>query len=193
LYLYMTCGTILAFGIFGWMLGNHETSLEEISITDPLTGLRNRRYFDTRLEEEFETARRHKRPLSLLAIDLDFFKAVNDRFGHPVGDKVLALAAKRCATHVRKGETLARTGGEELGLLLPGLTASQASRVAERIRKELAGPGIVTHQGVAHITGSVGVAEISAEDRHAAHLYARADRALYRAKRGGRDRVAVEP
>lgn len=193
LFIYMLTGTGLAFGIFGWLLGRHEEKLEEISITDGLTGLRNQRYFRMRFEEEFESARRHARPLSLLMMDLDFFKKVNDLHGHPLGDRLLAEVARAFAGQVRKGETLARVGGEEFALLLPGIAEPEALLVGERIRqavKKIELPG--RQGGVVGITVSLGLASVrNPEKENMDLLYSRADQALYQAKEQGRDRLVA--
>src|SRR4051794_34846895 len=93
LYLYMMVGTVTAFAAFGLVLGRHEETLKKISIPAALPGRGNRRYFQIRFDEEFASARRHGRPLSVVEFDLDFFKAVNDKYGHPAGDRVLAGVA----------------------------------------------------------------------------------------------------
>lgn len=193
LYGYMLVGTSLAFGTFGWMLGRHEEDLERISITDSLTGLKNQRYFRARLDEEFESARRHSRPLSLLTMDLDFFKRVNDTHGHPMGDRLLAEVARAFAGQVRKGETLARVGGEEFSILLPGITLKKARQVGERIRQDVKKIRLATRRGEeVTVTVSLGLACASPGKAGSAEsLVARADKALYKAKAQGRDRLVT--
>lgn len=193
LYLHMLLGTIVAFGIFGAVLGSREALLEEWAITDQLTGLFNSRYFHDRLRQALASARRQRTPLSLVLFDADHFKRINDEHGHPTGDLVLQSIGATLSSQLRTGEIGARVGGEEFALLLPATPVEQAAVAAERIRAaicsevEIPGPGeqraVTLSAGVAgiEIDGSVDPAE----------LYQRADRALYRAKREGRDRVAI--
>lgn len=170
--------------------------LEKLSITDPLTQLTNHRYFQGHLRVEMERAQRHGRPLSLIMLDLDHFKSFNDRFGHPEGDRLLAAAAKRLLAQIRSIDRASRYGGEEFAIVMPDTGASDASRVAERIRaafsdKPFAGPdGAPVRQ-----TLSLGVATFPDHATDARELVEAADQALYRAKGQGRNAavVAVSP
>lgn len=202
LYLYMFVGTALMFGLFGRMLGDHEgrlleanRRLEDLAVTDALTGLHNRRYFHARLAEELADAERTGRSLSLVILDLDHFKQVNDRHGHPVGDAVLVNTARAIASITRHGETEARVGGEEFAVLLPDSTAGSAREVAERIRRaiEAAGTPLPGPNGeTIRVTASAGVASTAdLPDAGARELLRAADDALYQAKREGRDRTVV--
>lgn len=169
--------------------------LSDLALTDPMTGLRNRRYFQARFEEAHRLARREREPLSLAIIDLDRFKEVNDHHGHLAGDQVLRAVAAALRRVVRSGETLARVGGEEFALLLPRTDESEAERVAERVRAAIESasvrvPGLGQPLSV---TASVGVASstgLQNGDGRAA-LYRAADQALHVAKAHGRNRVEV--
>jgi diguanylate cyclase (GGDEF)-like protein len=166
--------------------------LERLANTDLLTGLANRRRFLARLEEELGRARRHERPLALLLIDLDRFKEVNDRRGHPVGDKVLEAVGRSLVELLRPEDLAARYGGEELAVLLPETDLEGGRAVAERILGALRALEHRDEGGETFIvTASLGVAALARLDEPARDLIARADAALYAAKDDGRDRVAV--
>jgi len=161
---------------------------ERLAVTDGLTGLYNRRYLTERMAgHEAGTA-----PVSLLVVDLDHFKRINDTFGHLAGDAVLREAAARVAAICRSTDVVARYGGEEFVVLLPGTDEQEAWRLAERIRAELrATPVVVEAAGSIPVSASVGVA--TRRDGAMRLLMETADRALYRAKAEGRDRVAALP
>jgi two-component system cell cycle response regulator len=163
-----------------------------LSLTDPLTELWNFRYFQLQALREVEAATRYGRPLGLLIVDLDHFKRVNDRHGHPVGDQVLAEVGRRIRTSTRLPDIVARYGGEEFVLLLPGTDAAGAVVTAERIRRRVSRLPIVAGGRDAlriSVTCSVGVAAYPAHGRSVEELLRRADAALYTAKSAGRDRV----
>ncbi|AGA91523.1 diguanylate cyclase (GGDEF) domain-containing protein [Thioflavicoccus mobilis 8321] len=160
----------------------------DLARTDVLTGLPNRRYFYERLGEAVEQARHLRRPLSVLMIDLDHFKRVNDRFGHAGGDAVLTAFAELLRGRARAGDFPGRLGGEELALLLPDTDAEQGQRVAERLRADAARLRPLDEAAV--FTVSIGVATWRDGETGEA-LLARADEALYAAKTAGRDRVVV--
>lgn len=166
-----------------------EAKLEELAITDALTGLRNRRKFDTEIENEWRRATRQKTPLALLMIDADHFKAYNDTHGHQAGDQVLVGIAICISDSVhRVGDCAARYGGEEFALLLPGCGAGDAFHIAETIRQK------VMHwsDGPDAVTVSVGVASLTpATSMHWAQLIEAADKALYAAKANGRNRSVL--
>ncbi|MGC8966847.1 MAG: GGDEF domain-containing protein [Thermus sp.] len=151
---------------------------KEQALTDPLTGLPNRRALEMALEREAARVERGARPFSLVLLDLDDFKRINDEKGHKEGDRVLQEVARYLKTHVRKGDLAGRWGGEEFALLLPETDPLRAERLAERIREALASTGIAASFGVAGYRGDL-------ED-----LFRRADRALYKAKSWGKNRVA---
>ncbi|GGX87881.1 DUF484 family protein [Massilia dura] len=173
--------------------------LKYIGLTDSLTGVYNRRYLDRRLLEEIARARRQRYDLSLMYIDIDHFKRVNDTVGHQGGDEVLREVANRIKGELRLSDALARFGGEEFVVLLIDADLDSAAFVAERIRAGIASAMIVLAGGLqVSITASIGVACLAAADEGAIvsvpeiaarELIAHADGALYQAKAGGRDRV----
>lgn len=156
------------------------------SLVDGLTGLANRRALDVRLGEEIARAVRFAHPLSLLMIDIDDFKRVNDQYGHAIGDEVLRVTAGTIAASVRSIDVAARYGGEEFAVILPETAIVGASVVAERIRAANQSTG--TQFGT---TVSIGVAELEPGDLTGSNVLAAADAALYRAKRQGKDRVEL--
>jgi len=161
------------------------TQLHLLATTDTLTGLANRRVFEERLAAECERAGRHGRPLSLVLLDLDHFKGVNDAHGHPVGDRVLVELAARLRLRARAQDTLARMGGEEFAWLMPETDGAAALQAAERVRAEIAAEAFA--DGIT-VTVSGGVCDLA--DAHgAAELYRLADEALYWAKAHGRDQL----
>jgi diguanylate cyclase len=162
--------------------------LEHASLHDPLTGLANRALFSARLEQGWELARRHERPLAVLVVDLDGFKAINDHHGHHVGDRVLVEGAGRMQVAVRASDTLARTGGDEFALVLPEATTADALRIADRIRGELSRPLDLDGPPVA-VAASIGVATADPRQRTAADLLREADAAMYAAKAAGPGRI----
>ncbi|WP_374249160.1 diguanylate cyclase [Thermomonas sp.] len=159
--------------------------------TDSLTGLANRRSFQERAESEFARSRRHGTPLAMVSIDIDHFKQINDRYGHPVGDLVLRDFAVCCQQALREEDVCARTGGEEFCLLLPETGRDDAVAIAERIRAMTAACHPCQEHPELQITASFGVAAMAQADPQFGNLFARADRALYVAKEQGRNRVAV--
>jgi two-component system, cell cycle response regulator len=160
------------------------------AITDGLTGLRSRRYFEETLRHEVDRAARHGDPVGLLLLDIDHFKQVNDTYGHGGGDRVLIEVTHRLRALVRPGDLAARYGGEEFAVLLPGATPGETLEVADRIRRGIGGAPIAVGDGVLRaVTVSVGAAGVPAL-RDADELVLAADRALYAAKNAGRDRVA---
>jgi len=165
-----------------------ESKLEELATTDALTGLRNRRKFDQTIEHEWQRALRHRSPLSLLMIDADHFKAYNDTHGHQAGDQVLVGIAICISDSVRRAtDCAARYGGEEFAVLLPGLAAAEAMKVAETIRQKV----LVWSEGNAS-TVSVGIASVTpTAAMDWAMLVQAADKALYAAKAAGRNRCLL--
>lgn len=155
------------------------------ALTDPLTDLANRRAFDERLEEETERAHRHTRSLSVVLVDVDHFKTINDRFGHATGDKVLVNLADNVRAEMRTGDLLARIGGDEMAMILPDCRPEKAALVTRRMLASVAGKSMAQRHGV---TISAGVAGLTV-GQTADDLLRCADQALYRAKGDGRDRV----
>lgn len=168
--------------------------LKHLGITDALTGVHNRRYFEERLGEEIARAARKGEPLACLLLDIDRFKHVNDAYGHQEGDRVLREAASRIKRELRLTDALARYGGEEFAVLLGGTDEDLARHIAERVRRAIGGtPFRLMHGEEIPITLSAGVAVLrpgpGSSEAAARDLVQRADRALYHAKQGGRDRV----
>ena len=158
---------------------------------DGLTGVCNHRHFRTLLTRETERARQLSQPLALVMVDVDHFKRVNDDHGHPVGDAVLRHVAGLLAQRVRRSDVVARYGGEEFAILLPGSDATAAARLAEELRASIAGVSDAAGEPMSPVpvTASFGVAAFPADAPTEVDLVEAADRALYRAKRGGRNRV----
>lgn len=159
------------------------------TITDELTQLRNKRYFNEELAREVSRSRRHGRPLSLVIVDIDHFKRVNDSHGHPVGDVVLKEVADAVRTAVRDEDVVARFGGEELVVLLPETTLEQATTLAEKLRDQIAALVIEYRDVQVRVTASLGCAQFEAEDPDADAFLDRCDRCLYAAKAAGRNCV----
>jgi diguanylate cyclase (GGDEF)-like protein/PAS domain S-box-containing protein len=166
---------------------------QNLSRTDSLTGLFNRRHFFTLAEHEFKVAKRYNSTLSISIFDLDHFKHVNDRWGHQVGDEVLKHISRIVQSQLRESDILARYGGEEFILLMPNSNAKEAEHVAERIRASIAAYHIQQTNTVQRVTVSMGVAALTAEVASLDHLIRHADWALYKAKESGRDCVKVYP
>lgn len=166
--------------------------LENLSITDALTGIANRRHFEWRLSEEVERARRYKYPLSALLLDLDHFKQVNDNYGHQIGDIVLQQVAQRLKSSLRRTDFLARYGGEEFVVLAPQTPAERAIILGERLRQVIAeSPITVSDDLQIRITLSVGIAVFPDHAQNESELIGAADAALYKAKQMGRNRVCM--
>jgi diguanylate cyclase (GGDEF)-like protein len=167
--------------------------IEEASQRDKLTGLYNRARFDEYLNEQFAMAQRTGKPLSVIMVDVDHFKQVNDTHGHPAGDRILVAVSGSLGGRLRPRDLVARYGGEEFVLILPETDAAGAKVVAERTRQKV--EGLATEAGVAapvRVTISLGCATVGpAPYGNARELLGAADRALYAAKRGGRNRVEV--
>jgi diguanylate cyclase (GGDEF)-like protein len=165
--------------------------LEPLANRDQLTNLYNRHYFFRELNKQIEKWKRYRHPLSLIMLDIDHFKRINDRHGHLAGDEVLRAVAKTCNKSVRVYDTVSRVGGEEFVLLLPFTDLARAKTIAERIRRVIA-KQTVRHDGARiHLTVSMGLVEIGEDRADATVLFKTADEALYRAKQGGRNRVAA--
>lgn len=172
--------------------------MERLARTDSLTGVNNRRYFMELAQNELERALRHAEPLSLLMIDIDHFKRINDRYGHPVGDMALKTLSGWCLMAIRSFDAFGRFGGEEFAALLPRTHSKGAFEVAERLRQAIEAADIELSNGQRlSFTISIGVAMLpiaAAKEKNAVDtLLAHADQALYQAKAGGRNRVCVYP
>jgi diguanylate cyclase (GGDEF)-like protein len=172
----------------------HEARLEaqRLARTDPLTGTLNRRHFAELAEREFERARRSGGPVALLLLDFDDFKRINDDHGHAAGDAVLKAAAAAVAARLRMVDVLARWGGEEFVVLLPGTPQAEAVRVAERLREAVMAVATPIADGrTARTSTSIGVAVAERGSGSLQALVAAADQAMYAAKHAGRNRVAA--
>ncbi|MGA2079176.1 MAG: GGDEF domain-containing protein [Holophaga sp.] len=163
------------------------------STRDPLTGLSNRRSALEELQGWFDLSRRHQRPLSVIMCDLDHFKEVNDTLGHGAGDRVLEEFGQRVKDTLRTTDLAGRIGGEEFLLILPETDLEGALLLAERMRTAAGGEPFQMALGPLQVTCSLGVAQRNSEDRDAGTLLARADGALYSAKRAGRNQVVSDP
>ena len=168
-------------------------TLKRLAATDALTGTLNRRAFLERGAAELSRARRAARPISLLAFDIDFFKSVNDRFGHPGGDAVLKAFAATLKRETRASDIVARLGGEEFAILLPEASGEVAFNVAERIRLAVAASSVAYGDVEIRVTVSVGLAQTTETLATMEALIAAADAALYEAKRSGRNRTVAAP
>lgn len=166
---------------------------EAQGLSDPLTGLKNRRGFDVVLASHLASARSGGQPLSLILADIDHFKSINDRYGHPAGDDVLKWFSRVLSSNVKGRDTVARYGGEEFAIVLPATPVDNAYKIASQIKAQLEGqfwqkPG--APNTMLRVTASFGVAQLEAAEGTSA-LVARADAKLYEAKQGGRNRVAA--
>ncbi len=167
-----------------------QSHLESMATIDSLTGLANRQAFLQRAKNEFIRARRYARPLTVVMIDIDRFKSINDQFGHAAGDEVLRQAADICHSSLRGSDFMGRVGGEEFVLLLPDTPHSNACHVAERMRIHLCETPIKLENGTSlTITASFGVAPMNEADSDFNVVLERADEAMYLAKHGGRNLV----
>ncbi len=166
----------------------------ELALIDPLTGLHNRRFLDANVDALVREGLGKSRPLSLLMMDVDRFKAINDTYGHDCGDEVLRELAKRARDCLRTRDLLVRFGGEELVAVLPGTGRAGAQAVAERIRQAVHGAPFLVAHGACKVTVtiSLGVAVMRNVADSRADLFKRADEALYRAKHEGRNRVVLD-
>jgi diguanylate cyclase (GGDEF)-like protein len=168
--------------------------LEELAMTDSLTGMRNRRCFMQTAALEFERATRHARPMAVVLIDVDHFKSINDRHGHQCGDQTLVEIAQACQGTLRKTDLLARFGGEEFIVLLPETGQREAVRLAERMRNAVAADLRLPDQPrPGAVTISLGAVALSRSTPTLDILIQAADQALYDAKRSGRNRVHTQP
>ena len=163
-------------------------AVREQAVTDALTGLYNRRYFEEALEKEVQRAKRQKQPFSIIGIDLDYLKKINDTYGHTFGDLAIKTIADVLKSNARSVDVPARIGGEEFNVLLPGINSEGAMIAAERIRKSIEAVEIDT---IGHITGSLGVATYFEHSEDVEELLELTDQAMYTSKRNGRNRVTI--
>jgi diguanylate cyclase (GGDEF)-like protein len=167
-----------------------ESALELASNTDPMTGASNRRHFMPLLRQEIIRGQRTGHRISLLMLDIDHFKKINDTYGHPTGDSVICMLAEICRKESRQIDVVARLGGEEFAVLLPETAMQEALAVAERIRVAAETRLVKSTEGAEfHFTVSIGIAEQRQDTRSEEELIGIADAALYQAKTSGRNRV----
>ncbi len=166
--------------------------MKQVAVRDQLTGLYNRRGFMEFAEPAFASSQRTGRPLSVIMTDIDRFKSINDEFGHKVGDRALQHFANILLSDRRGDDVAARIGGEEFALILPGTSTEDAVRIANALCNRLAASEMREDDAVVSMTASFGVAMISASDTEFADMLTRADAALYRSKRTGRNRIDLE-
>jgi diguanylate cyclase (GGDEF)-like protein len=187
----LAVGGAIVFALLGRMIGARDEALKELSETDALTGLSNRRSFDRRLDLELSRARRYGVKCALVMIDLDLFKRLNDRFGHQAGDEVLRRVAAILDTEKRAGDLVVRYGGEEFAAILSDTTIAEATNWAQRARQRIAGCRIACDGSALAITASFGIAGAASWTVTKEHVVESADQMLYEAKRRGRNTVVA--
>ena len=165
--------------------------IQNMAVTDSLTGAYNRRYFYEYAENEIARSRRYQTEMSLLMIDIDHFKEVNDKFGHLVGDETLKMVVKACLEMLRKVDLLCRFGGEEFTVLLPRTMEKDAIVVAERICSAIASKSLFAEEGIVSVTVSIGLTQLRDKDQTLTDLISEADKAMYAAKEAGRNCIKV--
>ncbi len=171
-------------------LSARSETLEHAALTDALTGMHNRRYFDDALKEYLDEFRRIEKPIGLMVLDLDHFKLVNDTHGHDVGDEVLRRIAQCLKEFTRYHDIVARLGGEEFAIVAPNMNIETLIKFAERIRKAVSGLTITSDNVTLKVTISVGLAVWDGRETPDG-FFRRADKLLYQAKRQGRNRVCA--
>ncbi|MFN0064503.1 MAG: diguanylate cyclase [Myxococcaceae bacterium] len=183
--------TILKFIEGGNIEASYHEEVYRLTTVDGLTQVANRRFFEEALEREVSRSRRYGRDVSLIMLDIDRFKDVNDRFGHLAGDQVLRSIAQLMRTSVRREDTLARYGGEEFALLLPEVGMAAALQVAEKLRQRVVAQTFVFGRRKLNVTVSLGVAALGQSTSDASSLLRSADEKLYAAKSAGRNQVSA--
>jgi len=191
IYAYVAVASAIAVMTFGYAIGARTEELRTLATTDPLTNLLNRRAIESELESEWERARRYGLPLSLLMIDLDGFKRVNDVGGHAAGDRVLRGAATAIRSTLRASDHGARWGGDEFMIIAPHTTRQAAIQLGERIARRIAQHGWSDHLATTASVGVVTLEHGTFEDAAPSHLVDEADRALYAAKGSSRGTVVA--
>lgn len=166
--------------------------MERLATTDSLTGIFNRRHFLELGEKEMSRTQRYFRPMSVLLIDVDHFKNINDTFGHAAGDKTLKILTETCINALRENDLFGRLGGEEFAVILPENDEKCAADVAERLRKTMEELKITIDDKMIRFTISIGVASHRTNDKSIENILKRADDALYKAKKCGRNRVVSD-
>ena len=166
--------------------------LEQELLLDPLTGIYNRRAYDKHVKEELQRYQRYNQQFSMLLFDVDHFKRINDTYGHAIGDRCLKEIINRIKTILRESDFLARVGGEEFVVILPGTGETQAVDVAEKVRRAVEKTEFIHNNETLPITISVGVTAVQPSDHSPDTLFQRVDNAMYEAKNTGRNRVAQQ-
>jgi len=166
-----------------------EQDMKRLATTDALTGANNRHQFFSQAAREVARAKRYDNPLSVIMLDIDYFKSINDTYGHHAGDMVLKAFADTARTALRTSDIFGRLGGEEFAAILPQTGLEEGLEVAERLRAAFAALAVRVDEATIPFTVSLGVTQVRATDKDVEELLNRADEALYRAKRMGRNRV----
>lgn len=182
--------TLLVLTLALFAVNNFQRRLEHTAAVDAMTGMLNRQHFEFAFEQARRDARRNRQPMSLILIDIDRFKAINDQFGHLAGDEAITGVAALIQDSVRQNDVLGRWGGEEFLILLKDCRSAQAYAIADKLRLAIAGQRFRFDAGQGSLSASMGVAEYRADESLAA-IFARADASLYRAKSSGRNRVEL--
>lgn len=193
-YLYLFVTIEVAFVGLGYWLGLKEDRLEAKSVTDHLTNLYNRRYFEARLQEELQRAARYHLPMSLILIDMDRLKPLNDHFGHDAGDQAIKIIASCLREACRASDIPARIGGDEFAVIAPNTMADEAAELAHRIQHALSAHALLlsTSNNPVHLAASFGIADVDTSATFLAEtLIAVADRALYAAKAAGGEQAVI--
>jgi len=186
-----TLGDITKSVELNWLLSRYQDELYNMSVTDPLTGLYNRRHFDTQLEVILSDHLSRKRSVCLLLIDLDGFKFINDTYGHPFGDEVLRTTAHLLQQQVRRNDYIARLAGDEFAMVLKNTDLANATRIAQKLHAKINEARVPLPVGYLQLQSSIGVAEAPTHGRNAQDLVSAADVALYHSKQRGRNRIEV--
>jgi diguanylate cyclase (GGDEF)-like protein len=188
-YAYVASSTVIVLAVLGVLLGRSFDRVRNLSITDPLTGLFNRRYFGQRMAEELNRGKRQRRTTCILCVDIDRLKAINDGFGHKAGDRAIIAIGALLARNVRAADAVARIGGDEFAVLLPETAATQASALSQRLLKDVAHH---VDPWTGRLAVSVSITEIPATaEVDVDAMLAAGDAALYRAKAQGGGRAAL--
>jgi diguanylate cyclase (GGDEF)-like protein len=187
----MIAFTLMGFSFIGMYVAETKRRLHEETRLDSLTGLHNRRAFEEMVQREVQIAMRDNTPLTLLMMDLDHFKQLNDTWGHALGDRALRTFGGVLLTVTGSGDAVARLGGEEFAILLPGRSSRSALSLAERLRATVEGLRLSEGDELIRFTVSVGLSSLQAGEAGFEPMLRRADRALYKVKRTGRNRVLL--
>ncbi len=169
-----------------------EFKLDQLSRIDSLSGLLNRRAFDEAIDLEMSRFFNTNKPFTILALDIDLFKAINDKYGHQAGDRVIQEVSKACEAMFGKIAHVARTGGEEFTILIPDMDTEMAKPKAEALREKITTIRAISDSGVIKVTISIGISQVKLDDKTASQILVRADKALYEAKESGRNRVCID-